>query len=281
MKCVRAELRKALHNPMFYLALLIGTAITMLNVWENTAVVKEITERIQQAIQNKLTVSYSSYGCSLFIYWIGNAVSSMGKTVFYFVWPILAAMPFGWSYTAERKSGVYQQIAVRSGKMTCYISKYLAVFVSGGLAVSIPVLVNLLVNALICPYALPKITSMLSLVSDGYFLSELYYSAPWAYALIWCGLTFVMGGATAGFCFIVGSKLRFAVLTVLVPFVTFSVIDGILQLDSRLYLFSPMTMVVPSGASPNPEWAVLTVLALVWGIGFIVGYFQVVKHELL
>lgn len=53
---MRAELRKAL---------LIGTAITMLNVWENTAVVKEITERIQQAIQNNLPVSYSSYGCSL------------------------------------------------------------------------------------------------------------------------------------------------------------------------------------------------------------------------
>jgi len=83
-------------------------------------------------------------------------------------------MPFGWSYHQERQNGVYNQIISRSSKQTYFISKYIAVFVSGGLAVSLPLLFDLFATAMVCPYVVPTPIIPINIISDGYFLSELY-----------------------------------------------------------------------------------------------------------
>lgn len=276
----KTELWKALHNPMFYAALAIGCLIVMINVVENIPVVEEISANI---LEEDHVGSRSPWGFSLFYLWMPVNGMSYGKTLFFLAWPILAAMPFGWSYLQERRSGLYHQLLTRAGRGSCYLAKYTAVFVSGGLAVAVPVLFNLLVNALFCPYELPNILNLLQ-IGDGYALSELYFTAPWVYALLWCGIDFLLGGAAAGLCFVVGTWLRLQVMTILTPFALLLVLDAVVEAVRSRYGWnlelSPLQLAAAVPDRPNPEWAVALAFLVMAAVGFGVGDWQVVRHEL-
>lgn len=277
---LKTELWKALHNPMFYAALILGCLISFVNVAENLIVADQIKSII---FAEDHTGSQSPWGFSLFLLWMPVNGASYGRYLFYLVWPVLAAMPFGWSYLQERRGGLYNQLVSRMGRNPLYVAKYIAVFISGGLVVAVPVLFNLLVNAMFCPYVLPNILNMLH-ISDGYFLSELYFTVPWAYALIWCGVDFLFGGAAAGLCFVVGTRLRLQVMTILTPFVLLMVVDaGYTALRSQFgwnVELSPLQLAIAVPSYFNPEWVVVSVFLILAFLGFGIGYWQVVHHEL-
>lgn len=285
MKAVKIELWKAFHNKMFFFALLVGMILSMINVSENFPIVQENTAWIINVIEKGKPYSKSFMACSLFLNWIAVKLNSFGHSAFYFVWPILAAMPYGWSYSRERRSGIYNQFVSRSNPKIYYFSKFAAVFTSGGAAVAIPVLMNLMINALICPYDVPNIMNLQNVIADGRFLSSLYYTYPWIHGLIWCIMDFLWGGAAACLCFIVGTKLRLSVLVTLIPFAILALIDG---LCTTLYStfqgcfeLSPLKLAAAATTNPNPEWIVFTALSVVLVTGFTIGYWQVVKHELV
>lgn len=280
-QCIKAELWKALHNPMFYAALIIGCLLSLLNLAENYYYTLEIRRTI---LAEDFVGNRSPWGFSLFLLWMPVNGISYAKTLFYMVWPILAAMPFGWSYLQERRSGLYNQVVTRVSRRSYFVSKYIAVFVSGGLAVGGPVLFNLLTNAMICPYELPHIVNMVQ-IADGYFASQLYFTAPWLYALLWCGVSFLLGGAAAGLCFVVGTWLRLQVMTILTPFALLWLAEAATssiprQVNKYNLELSPLrlAMAIPIGA--NPEWLVMGLFLVLALVGFGVGYWQVTQHEL-
>lgn len=277
---LKAELWKALHNPMFYAALILGCLISSVNVAENLITADQIKSII---FAEDHTGSQSPWGFPLFLLWMPVNGASYGRYLFYLVWPVLAAMPFGWSYLQERRDGLFNQLVSRMGRKSYYVVKYIAVFISGGLVVAVPVLFNLLVNATFCPYVLPNILNMLH-ISDGYFLSELYFTVPLAYALIWCGVDFLLGGAAAGLCFVVGTRLRLQVMTILTPFALLLVVDAVCtalrsQLGWNVEL-SPLQLAIAVPSYFNPEWLVGSVFLILAFLGFGIGYWQVVHHEL-
>lgn len=281
---IRTELYKALHNRMFYSALGIGLLISLANLVQSAQSVQQYTERISQIITEGRAISTSYVGFSLFINWLGSNLIRFSRTLFFFIWPVLAAMPYSWSYSAERRSGYYNQIAIRSGSTRYYISKYIAVFVSGGLAVSIPLLFDLLVNALISPDAIVDVTLSIMPIRNGFFLSGLYYTQPWLFALYWCLVDFLWGGVAACTSFLVGAKIHLRVIVTLVPFVVFTLLDGANTMLRRSYeiyqTFSPLTLAQPITMSANPGWVIFSVMGALLLITFGVGYWQVVKHEL-
>lgn len=275
---LRVELWKAFHNKMFVSALLFGIAISAINVVENIAIVRELSPYL---IGGDGTGGYQ--GFSLFVNWIAVNGASLGSRILQFVWPILAAMPYGWSYYQERRKGVYEQTASRCGVNTYFFSKYLAVFTSGGIAVAVPFLFNLLVNALICPYCVPKVISSLVMVFDGNFLSEVFYTNPWLHAFAWCGVAFLYGGAAACLTFLVGTKPGLQVMVVLFPFALLVVLDSVISLLREFHPFyleiSPLRLIIAASSYHNPEWVVASVFAAAVGVSLPVGFWQVKKHE--
>ena len=281
---IRSELRKALTNRMLYIALAIGLVFCTWDVLENMGNMEEFNKRIAESKDwpgiNRDTRGHIGY--SLFYLWLG--LGTRGGSIFYTIWPMLAAMAYGWSYLEDRRGGVYNQIAARTNTKIYYISKYIAVFVSGGLAVSVPLLLDLLANALVGPYEhIPQIFDM---VNNSGFASELFYTSHWAYGLVWCGMTFLFGGVAACLCFVVGTKLRYGVMTVLVPYAVYVVWDSVfynlrasILSDVELAL-SPLRIISPTPGLPNPEWLVFSVLGGLTVLSFGIGYWQVVKNEL-
>lgn len=281
---LRTELHKALTNKMLYIAIGIGLIFCAMDVMENYEKICFFDERLQQAITSTSRRGTGHVGYSLFYLWMGINPNTRGANLFYTIWPALAAMAYGGSYIDERRSGVYNQIASRTSAKTYFVSKYITVFISGGLAVAVPLLLNLLVNALICPYA--KISPIFNMVSNGYFMSELFYTSPWAYGLLWCVVVFLCGGVTACLCFVVGTKLRYGVMVMLTPYALYVALDALYAslaptvLVDNPFILSPLHLVKAMPGNLNPEWLVFSFLGGLTLISFGVGYWQVVKHEL-
>lgn len=281
---LRTELRKALTNKMLYIAIAIGLVFCAVDIMENIEKMRAFNENLEWATTSGLRLRTGHTGYSLFYLWMGLYPHTSGANLFYTIWPVLAAMAYGWSYVDERKSGVYNQIAARTSAKTYYISKYIAVFVSGGLAVSVPVLLGLLGNAMVCPYA--DIVPSWGLVGNINSMSELFYSNLWAYGLLWCGMTFLCGGAAACLCFVVGTKLRYGVMVMLTPYAIYVALDALTNslrasvLRDVTVIVSPLRLVHAVPGWANPEWLVFGILGLLTVFSFGVGYWQVVKHEL-
>lgn len=275
---LRAELWKATHNKMFFLSLAVGLFLALADSYLSSLTVNELHQSTLEMLERGYGTGGHA-GFSLFVLWMPINGFQITTTYFFLIWPALAAIPYGWSYCQERRSGVIQQIATRSNKRTYFNAKFLAVFISGGLAVMLPILINLLVDALICPYALPILGIVP--VFNGNFLSALYYTNPWIYAICWCIMEFLFGGAAACLCFVVGSMLKFQVMTILVPLVLLTVFDrlSVPLFHSTNLTVSPLQMVAAASANITPGWVLFTALGIMLGISYVAGYWQVVKHE--
>lgn len=277
---LKSELWKAFHNKMMLLSFALGMLLAVADVVQNSRLVAELTEATLQSVAEGYG-SGGHGGFSLFVLWMAVNGMNFGSRNFYLIWPVLAALPFGWSYYQERKNGTYNQIVSRSGKKNYYIAKWLSVFVSGGVAIAVPVTANLLMNAMVCPYSLPLLG--ITPIMNGSFLSALYYTNPWVYGLIWCGVEFLWGGAAACLCLAFGTVVRYQVLVILCPFICFFVFNAayplIVAVTGVTLNFSPLQMAEVATQNANPEWLVFSMIGTLLFTSLMIGYWQVTKNE--
>ena len=79
----------------------------------------------------------------------------------------------------DRKSGYIKNIYTRVSKRRYLMSKYLAVFLCGGLAVVLPLVVNLGVTAVILPSHLPEIVTSVYTIDATAVLGDLFITQPY------------------------------------------------------------------------------------------------------
>ena len=99
---IRIELWKAFHQKTLYIVLGIGILLALLDSLETYRIIQEMIPLI---LQNKSRKVFEGIG--LFGLWMSIYGGNLGAYVFRIVWPVLAAVPFGWSYWKERKDGSY------------------------------------------------------------------------------------------------------------------------------------------------------------------------------
>lgn len=277
---LKTELWKAFHNNMLILSLSIGILLAIADVAQNAGLVAELTEITLESVANG-SGSGAHGGYSLFVLWIAANGMNFGSRNFYLIWPVLAALPFGWSYFQERRNGAYNQVICRTGRNTYYAAKYLSVFISGGVAISVPVTLNLLLNALVCPDSIPLLG--VTPIMNGSFFSALYYTKPWLHSLIWCGVDFLWGGVVSCLCLAFGTTFRYQIMVILAPFMCMFAFNAayplIVNLTGISLNFSPLQMAEVATQNPNPEWLVISVIGVLFLTSLIAGYWQVTKHE--
>lgn len=274
---IGAELYKALHNKMLWIAIGIGLVLVAMNLWEQAEDIRHAIDQVNRFREQ----GYDIYlGYSLFFSWLYLGSGTYGAGLLATIWPLLAAMAFGWSYNNERLSGVYNQVVSRVGIRRYFLSKHIAVFISGGLAYSIPVIVSLLGLALIYPaYGTPA-------VFDTNFLSGFALISPWGFCIAMCIMSFLWGGATACICHCTGTYLRHGVMVVLVPYALYIVIDTLFSIyytlfpDHSYIQWSPRLLGAFTG-SHNPGWLQFSYLILFTLGTFVIGLRQVKKNELV
>ena len=215
---LKLELKKAFKNKFFWISVVLGCLITLLS-FEH--MVNMYYEGMSAISGNSTDIIYDPHiGINtVFNCWIGGEPFSLGSSIYFFVFPLLIALPYGWSYSEERKCGYRRMMITKTGKKKYYCAKYVAVFLSGGVAMVLPLIFNFWMTLLVVPAILPDVTmNMFYGVFGGSFLAELYYTVPFLYVAIYLFIDFVYCGFLICICMAVSGIVRQKWGVVLIPF---------------------------------------------------------------
>lgn len=86
----------------------------------------------------------------------GGRYACLEKQLFFLILPLLAALPFADSYFHDLRGGYLYNVCLRTDKKHYFAAKYLAVFLSGGTAVTLPLLANFLLCSMFLPSMKPE-----------------------------------------------------------------------------------------------------------------------------
>lgn len=186
---IKIERERVLSNRGLWLSLAIGLVIVFAQI------VMEVWPRSQDIIGGYRN-NASCYLVSVFNSWIGGSGFSPYSMAYRTIFPILAILPCAITYFMDIKKGYVKNVFSRTQRRNYYIAKYLVNFVSGGAAVVIPMLFNLLLTACLLPSLLPSTNNLFAPIS-GHMLVPLFYTHPYYYILIYMLIYFIYGGVFA------------------------------------------------------------------------------------
>lgn len=230
----KLELKRAFINRSFVISIILGGIIAILQVAERAIPFSSVT------------ILYpNEYPPSVFNTCMGF-YSSMWSSVFFLIFPILAALPFSDSFLVDKKSGYLQNIYTRGKKYQYLISKYLSVFLSGGAAVIIPLIVNLFIVCLCVPAVTP-------IAATGFFPifgyatgAYIYYTYPFLYIFLFYLLIFITAGILSCTALFFSFFVRFKYIALLTPFLLFMSISYGSMLFSPKSSFNISQWIIPS-----------------------------------
>lgn len=182
---IKIEIKKAFRHKLFWITLLIASVIALISGFskiqryynENSV----MTNRSVPGI-----IANPDYAMqTLFNSWIGQDYIKMATSLFFLMLPLFAAFPYAWSYFTEYKSGYIKNVISRTCRKNYYLSKYIAVFLSGAIIALIPMLLNIMLVSSFIPAVKPDV------FYDSYYAmpvatlgSVLFYDHPWFFMLL-------------------------------------------------------------------------------------------------
>lgn len=191
LKILKCEIKRGFCNYMFLISLLISGALV---IWYFVQRIPPCVEWnasfFDEMIYDKfLEVSYTN--------WIGSHNIYIQQNIFYLIIQFLAALPFGNSFYMDINQGYIKNICTRTSKSHYLISKYIAVFLSGGCAVVFPMLLSFMVSSAFLPSMLPEPSYIFTNIYPVYKWADLLFVHPFLYTLLYMGITFLFSGLIA------------------------------------------------------------------------------------
>ena len=150
--------------------------------------------------------------------WIGSHNIYLQQNIFYMAIPILATLPFGSSFYDDINRGYARNVCVRAKKKYYLIAKYIAVFVSGGCVVAIPMVFSFLISSMFLPTMLPEASYTFTNIYPAYKWADLFYVQPLLYTSIYIFITFLFSGVTASLSLFITFFLDRKFVTFVFPF---------------------------------------------------------------
>lgn len=272
-KLLSMECKKAFQNRYFVSTLIIGLLFALLSFLYSVGTYEVSLKNMAMTSGNPMHGFQGLYNS-----WIGGETSSLGYILFYALIPLLAAIPYGWSYCREWNEGYIKYVATRCEKKEYCLAKYIAVFLSGGLVIFIPLCVNFILTACFVPAYQPSIIYQLYYsVSHGSMWSELFYSHPLVYVLLYLILDFIFGGLFATLSYAVSLFIKNWFVVIILPFLcVLGLHYSRAMLAYRVYLeISPINFLHATNIENNASAAVITVEGLIF---FLVPFILIMRE---
>jgi ABC-type transport system involved in multi-copper enzyme maturation permease subunit len=203
-KIIRIELKKACCNKIMKFTFII---VMMLVLYHSISAICEYNKFCSYFAVDKYTTNPMITSQSLFCSWLGADVTSFPTGVFFFLLPLIAALPNGWSLVTEMNTGYTKNILSRISRRDYLRAKYIASFVSGFVIVSIPLITSIMLLALFVPALRMESIYPYGTIGQGCMWSELYYLHP----LVYCALYVVLDGVYAGLFSVISVALSFLI----------------------------------------------------------------------
>ena len=263
---IKTELERAFKSWSLWLALIIGMGLS----------IAQIITRIIPAAMNPL-MGYMPDNATLmpisaFQVWIGNGVS-FEYSLFIRLIPILAAMPYAVTYLSDIKSGIIKNYVTRTAKFNYLAAKYIAVFVTGGVVVVMPLLINYLTAITILPSLVWPVGVFAS--SPKSIWSAIFYTHPHVYMIMYMILLFVCGGLMATIALIVSNIVNNRFVAILAPYIITEFANAILRMSDKKWLRGIAPTKLFNMAQTNTGASFIVYIAVLLILGVVV-YFAVV-----
>lgn len=228
VRMMGAEFTRSIGNPWFSISLGIGCSLMLANF---------ITLVIP--ISQNLGSILGAFPDSLYNRWAGAWGFDIFTQVYYFIIPLLAVLPFGWSLKYDIDTGYYQNLVARVGRKSYFKAKIVAVFFSGAIAVTLPLVMNFLLSACVLPAIQPDVSAIGAFsVGRMDMWSDVYYTDALIYVILFFILTSVTGGVVACFALpisVLASNQLFATLS---PFFILAIVNTV-TFDTPFASISP------------------------------------------
>lgn len=202
---MKNEIKRGVFNKYFICICIFGIIIAILHSYSRVTEYIGISSDLTEFAKNGQN-PYSPIS-SAFTMWIGCDGENKYAKLFYNLFPLLSVFPFCWSYCSDYKNGYAKKLINSYGTYNYHMSKYVAIFVTSGLIMIIPILIDFLIILLFIPAIYPdSVYDIYYGIFSNNFMADIFYSHPFAYVIIfilldfvYCGLFGCIGYATSTF----------------------------------------------------------------------------------
>ena len=211
-KTLKLELSRAFNSRGMALALIIGIIIAAAEVVMVQIPAAEANATLffeEWPIMSPTNASEA---------WMAGGCASLAGFVYFLILPILAALPFGTSYFEDIHDGFLKGIYMRTSRRHYLAAKYAAVFVSGGTAAAIPLIMNYGAALMLLPNLLPNVIYHMGGIGASEAFYQIYFSHPSVYIVMYLLIDFCMGGMWACIALAASNLSDYKIIILIVPF---------------------------------------------------------------
>ena len=256
----RIELRRAFSQKTMQISMAIGL---LLSLWH---FIQWPLMRYQPV--TRMEMGYPTYPLSAFELCMSSDAASLQHGVFFFLLPLLAALPYGSSLFDDNHSGFSKNLYIRVDRKVMLRSRCRAVFLSGAVAVTLPLLFDFFLTGWTLPLIVPEVTAFKTNLQAQSMGGELFFSWPVVYVLLYLLIDFVFSGLYAVLAMYAGNVFsnRFAAL--LTPLLFQMAVGYAAELMSAPE-WTPEHFLAMSQITPVAFWKVCIVAVLLCVVIFI------------
>ena len=251
-KLMRLEIEKCLNSKTFVVSITVGFVLVILSLGTILEIyyskeglysyINRIVEQGGESKENLLMIQF------LYNSWIGGDRESVWAALFYVLSPVLAALPCGYSFSAEIKSGYLRNVIPKTGRNAYFFARINALFICGGLSIVLPQLISFVLSAIFFPAVKPNVLySMYLPIDHGVMFSSIFYTYPLVFIGILMIENFVFGGLFAWLSTIVSWYSKSWIASIIIPFIMLLLADM-----SKVFLYyvsytevSPLSILHP------------------------------------
>ena len=259
---MKIELKRAILNKYFVWGCIFGIVIIFLHsysiVVEYNSVIPTIENSVRKGI-NPLAPTIS-----VFTSWIGWNSENKYSKLFFYSMPFISVIPYFWSYCDDINKGKVNVIIKKKERLNYHLTKYFATFVSSGLIIAIPLLLDFLILLLFIPAIFPdSVYDIYYGIFSNNFMANTFYTNPLLYIFVFLVLNFIYCGLFGCIGYSVSTVIKNKVISLITPF-TFILLTEFIKnrvisdIATQRNNFSPLTFLCPA-KSINTNWIIIIV----------------------
>lgn len=268
------ESKRAVRSLSFWCALALGMFLALAQYFDEVVEVAEYLD----VIVEKNVMCGTLVPHSVFNNWIGGESYTVWHYVFFMILPILSVLPFSTSLYMDRKTGLIQHFFVRGKRKNYYIAKYIVTFMTGGIVVTVPLIVNLLLSLVSLPDLLPEAASGLNAIDGSAMWAEIFFTHPYIYILRYIILIFIFSGCIAGMSLTLGFVTDNIFTILCIPFVIHLFLYCVMNTEETLK-YVPANFLDPAQLEGFTDFGVVCVFIIIMIIINVVGVIMGVHDE--
>lgn len=217
-KILQIEVKRAFTNRGMLFAILAGTAIVSWHYFGEVLPTYQKQLELQQYMSQKDFNMIYPYNA--FDIWIGGNSYTLQQYLYCLLIPVIAVLPYGCSYFQDTYSGFSKNIEIRINKKYYLLGKYIATFLSAGVAVIFPYILSLLLTTATFPSLLPQNANYPAINNQSLWY-ELFFRHPFAYLIFYFGIIFVYSGFIGGIALCAATFTRYRFVVFVVPMIVY------------------------------------------------------------